>query len=227
MTISLACVSSFCKSTFLLSDTNTATVQTLVNSLQSAGLTVNYISGGIANYTGSPPASSYGSVILITGNDYTVDMPITGQQSIVNAQQNNDTGVVMTEWAGYQVANGRWSILSSLLLATITTTSTGTLSYTLVNSEYPIWNGLATSFTTSVTFGYSILNTPTVGSVIIANCTSCSTAAVIARHSGGSVGRIVQIANTGQYNGTTFNWGNDANVLTMVTNAVEWAAKLI
>jgi hypothetical protein len=218
---------SLCQTTLLLSDTNTATVQTLVNSLQSAGLTVNYISGGISSYSGSPDAASYGSVILITGNSYSLDMPTSGQQSIVNAQQNNGTGIVMTEWGAYQVLSGRWTILSSLLLALRASGGTVSMSYTLVNSGHPIWNGLATSFTTSVTLGYSTFSTLNSGSIIIANCTAIGTPAVIVRPSFGTAGRIVQIAHAGHYSVAAFNWGNDANVVTMMINAVQWAAQLI
>ena len=223
----LACTSSFCQSTLLLSDTNTATIQTLVTNLQSSGLTVNYISGGITTYTGTPAASSYGSVILITGDSYATDMPISGQQAIVNAQQTSGTGVVMTEWAAFQVLGGRWTTLSSLLLATRASGITANMSYTLVNSGHPIWNGLATSFSTSVTFAYSTLNTTAIGTTIIANCTSFGTPAVVVLPSSGSAGRIVQIAHAGHYSTGAFNWGNDANVLTMMRNAVRWAANLI
>ncbi len=211
----------------LLSDTNTATVQTLVNSLQSAGLTVNYISGGITSYTGFPAPSSYGLVILITGASDSIDMPLSGQQSIVNAHQNSSTGIVMTEWGAYQVLNGRWSILSSLLLAPRVTGATTNMSYSLVSSGHPIWNGLATNFSTSVTLGYSILGTPVNGSTIIANCGICNTGAVIVRPTSGTTGRIVQIAHAGHYTSGQFNWGNDANILTMMVNAVKWAAKII
>jgi hypothetical protein len=66
--------------------------------------------GGISNYTGTPNASCYGSVILITGEFLTIDMPISGQQSIVNAQQNSDTGVVITRHA---TRNSFWGDLHS------------------------------------------------------------------------------------------------------------------
>jgi len=183
--------------------------------------------GGISNYTGSPDASTYGSVILIGDNAGLADMPVAGQQSIVNAQQNNCIGVVLTEWAAYFVSNGMWSVLSSLLLASRTSGATTSMTFTLINNGHPIWNGLATSFNTSVTLGYSTLGTPNSGNTVIANCTVCGTAVVIVRPSLGAAGRIVQIAHAGHYSGGGFNWGNDANVETMMVNAVKWAARLI
>ncbi|CAF1039505.1 unnamed protein product [Rotaria sp. Silwood1] len=217
------------RTALLLSDTSTVVVQTLVNNLQSVGLTVNYISGGISTYSGSPNAANYDSVILITGNDYATDMPSSGQESIRNAQQNSGTGIVMTEWAAYQVLSGRWSVLSSLLLATRITGVTASMSFDLVSINHPIWNGLAASFNTSVTLGYSVLSTPINGSLTIASCMQCGGPAVIVRPSVASNGRIVQIAHGGHYSsgGANFNWQNDANLVTMMNNAVKWAAKMI
>ncbi len=183
---------------------------------------------GIYNYSGFPPASCYGSVILITGNDYSNNMPASGQQSIFNAQQNNGTGLIITEFGAYMISVGDWTILSPLLLASFMTTSTLTMSYTLVKSGHPIWNGLATSFSTNVTLGYSTLNTPSIGSIVIATCPMCgNTPGVIVRPQSGTAGRIVQINHAGHYNYGEFNWGNDANILTMMINAVKWGAQLI
>jgi hypothetical protein len=224
----VGCGSSWQTETLLISDTNTATIQTLINSLQSANLTVTYVPNGIYNYTGIPDASCYGSVILLTGNDYQTDMQTAGQQSIFNAQQNNGTGVIITEWAADLVLNGYWNILYPLLLASRISGYTTTMSYTLVNSGHSIWNGLATSFTTNVTLGYSTLNTPITTSIIVANCPICgNTPGVIVRPILGTAGRIVQINHAGHYSYGGFNWGNDANILTMMINAVKWAAQLI
>ena len=216
-------------SALLLSDTNTATVQTLVNALQSAGLTVNYIPGGISNYSGSPDASSYSSVILITGSFLSIDMPTSGQQSILNAQQNCITGVVMTEFAAFQVSNGKWTTLSPLILAPYVSGTAGTaMDFNLLYAGHPIWTGLANSFNTSVTIAYQRLGTPISGTVIVANCSICNSNSVFTYPQSGTAGRIVQIAHASHYSfASTFNWGNDANLLTMMINSVKWAVRLI
>ncbi len=213
--------------TLLLSDTNTATVQTLINGLQSANLIVNYMPGGISNYTGTPNASCYGSIILITGEFLTIDMPISGQQSIVNAQQSSDTGVVITELGASQVSQGKWTTLSSIMLATRITGYLAFMDFTLTNSGHPIWNGLPTTFNTSVQICYSQLNSPGPGSIVIANCTRCNAPGVIVHPQSGTAGRRVQIAHAGHYEFSTFNWANDPNLLPMMVNAVLWAAQLI
>ena len=183
--------------------------------------------GGISNYTGTPNASCYGSVILITGNFLTIDMPISGQQSIVNAQQRSGTGVVITELGASQVSGGKWTILSSIMLATWLSGTLAVMDFALINSGHPIWNGLATTFNTSVAIVYSRLSTPINGSIIIANCTRCTTPAVIVYPQSGSSGRRVQIAHAGHYGFSSFNWGNDLNILRMMVNSVLWAARLI
>jgi hypothetical protein len=213
--------------TLLLSDTNTATVQTLINGLQSSNLIVNYLPGGISNYTGTPNASCYGSIILITGVCLMIDMPISGQQAIVNAQQNSGTGVVITELASSQVSQGKWTTLSSIMLATRITGYLQFMDFTLTNSGHPIWNGLPTTFNTSVQIVYAQLNSPGPGSILIANCTRCNSPGVIVHPKSGTAGRRVQIAHAGHYSFSTFDWANDPNLLPMMVNAVLWAAQLI
>jgi hypothetical protein len=101
------------------------------------------------------------------------------------------------------------------------------MDYTLISSEHPIWNGLATTFNISMTIAYSRLSNVTNGSIIIANCTRCTSPAVIGHPQSGTAGRRVQIAHAGHYSFSIFNWGNDADLTTMMVNAVQWAAQLI
>jgi len=213
-----------CQSVLLLSDTNTAVVQKLVTSLQTAGLTVDYVSGGITNYDGAPAATSYGSIVLITGNSHEINMPSSGQTAILNAQRNSGTGVVMTEWAANHVLHSRWSILSPLLLAPRNGGETKIMSHTLISRGHSIWKGLPTSFNTTVKIGYSKLGA-SINATVVAHSSSANTPAVIVRPSYGNAGRIVQLAHAGHYSG--FNYENDINLVTMMINAIKWASKII
>lgn len=156
-------------------------------------------------------------------------MPNIGQQSIVDAQQQNGTGVVITEWAAFHSINGRWAILSpALLLFTRNSGTTEKLTFTLSDSRHPIWTSLPSTFNTLVAMGAniagSVINPST--STIVAQCKQCNGPGVVVRNSSSaSIGRIVQIAHAAHY--STFNWSNDANILTMMINAVKWAALLI
>ncbi|UJR19919.1 hypothetical protein I4U23_023051 [Adineta vaga] len=115
------------------------------------------------------------------------DMPISGQQSILNAQGNNGTGVVMTEWKAFQVFNEKMICF--------------------VSSYISIMNiSLLTSFTTSVTLSYSLLDTPKNDTMTVATCTNGGGRAVIVTSYLGTAGRIIQIAYTSHYKLGTFNW---------------------
>jgi hypothetical protein len=213
--------------TLLLSDTNTATVQTLVNGLQAANLTDNYMPGGISNYTGTPYASCYGSILLVPGVFLPIDMPISGQQAIVNAQRYSGTGVVILELGASQVAQGKWTTFASIMLGTWVIGYLQFMDFTLTSTGHPIWNGLPNTFNTSVQIVYSVLSVTGTGNTVIANCTRCNSPGVIVHPQSGTAGRRVQIAHAGHYSFSTFNWANDPNLLPMMVNAVLWAAQLI
>jgi hypothetical protein len=101
------------------------------------------------------------------------------------------------------------------------------MDFTLISSEHPIWNGLATTFNTSMTIAYSRLGNVTSGSIIITNCTRCTTPAVIVSPQSGTAERSVKINHAGHYSFSVFNWGNYAYLTTIMVNAVQWAAQLI
>ncbi len=116
-------------------------------------------------------------------------MPTSGQQSIVNARKNNGTDVVTTEWAIFNsFASNIWPTLASLMLVSYSGYPTTSMTYTLINSRHAIWNGLVTTFTTSISVRYSVFGTRTSGSIVVANCTSCNSSAVIVRPCSGTAG---------------------------------------
>jgi hypothetical protein len=101
------------------------------------------------------------------------------------------------------------------------------MDYTRISSGHPIWNGLATNFNTSMTIAYSGLSNVTNRSIIIANCTRCTTPAVIVSPQSRTAERSVQINHAGHYSFSIFNWGNYAYLTTIMVNADQWAAQLI
>lgn len=191
--------------------------------LQNVGFTVNVQSSGTTTYGGSPAASGFGVIIVTPGSTYTVDMPSAGQSAITTqVGASTATGVIFTEWAAYQVLNGRYTTLSPLLCFTRSSGITSTLTFTLTATGHPIWNGLASSFTTSVTLGGNISGTLQTGATEIASCSQCGTYGVAARDPTGT-GRVVQIAHAAAYGG--YAWYNDANLTKMMANAALWAAR--
>ncbi|CAF1027167.1 unnamed protein product [Adineta steineri] len=220
------------KYTALLISDSGAAVHSLINLLQSAGINSTYSSNNVVYYNGTPDAATFGVVIIVTGTSSGYDMTTNGQQSILNAQQNNATGVVLTEWAAFQFNNSLWTILRPLQLFTRSNSDSSNITMNLTIPNHPIWNNLSTSFTSTsiVTYnrGGSLINNGT----ILASCLQCSGGPGVAIRSSSipaTIGRIVQIAHAGHYTSgvANFNWANDINLSTMMINAVKWAANLI
>lgn len=159
-------------------------------------------------------------------------MPLSGQQSIFNAQQNNATGVVLTEWIAFQCQQNISTVLCPLLLFSRSISGETNMTMSLTVPNHPIWTNVPTSFTSTAVVSYnkggSLLNNGTT----IANCSQCNGGPGVAVRTSpnpATVGRVVQIAHAGHYRTSvqTFNWTNDINLSTMMINAVKWAANLI
>ncbi|CAF0948119.1 unnamed protein product [Adineta steineri] len=215
----------------LLSDSGGA-VQNLINLLQSVGINSTYSSNNVRYYNGTPDAATFGVVIIVTGTSSGYDMTTNGQQSILNAQQNNATGVVLTEWAAFQFNNSLWTILRPLQLFTRSSADNTNITMNLTIPNHPIWNNLSTSFTSTSIVSYnkggSLINNGT----ILATCSQCGGGPGVAVRPSSipaTIGRVVHIAHAGHYTSgvANFNWTNDINLSTMMVNAVKWAANLI
>ncbi len=207
-----------CSNTVLvLSDTHTATNQAFLTAINAAGLSGTMVDNGASAYAGTPAATNFRVIMLMVGDDYSVDMPTAGQQAIVDAQAQG-IGVVFTDWAGYHPYNGRWQTLKSINLYQYTSGSTGALTFTNTVA-HPIWTGLPSSFTTTSSMGCSIGTIMNSGTAI-ANNTFCGGAGVVVRSSPG--GRLVYVTHAANYSANT-TWVNDANTMKLTINALKWA----
>jgi hypothetical protein len=218
------CISGGCTQTALvLGDGVVASEQAYQNMLQAVGFNVTLISNGTTSYTGSPAASGFGVVIVTPGSTYTIDMPVAGQQSILSAVNTGSTGLVETEWVAYEVAFSRYQTYAPLVLVSRSSGTTSTLSFALTQNGHPIWNGVASTFTTNVALGANVSGSLQNGGTQIASCTECGGIGVAVRDNGN--GRVVQIAHAAGYNMAA--WYNDANLKTMMTNSAQWAARCL
>ncbi|CAF0985104.1 unnamed protein product [Adineta steineri] len=220
------------KYTALLLSDSEAAVQNLINFLQSAGISCTYSSNNVQYYDGTPDAATFGVVIIVNSNSYGYNMPASGQQSILNAQQNNATGVVLTEWAAYQFSIGLWTTLLPLQLFTRSAGTTTNITMNLTIPNHPIWTNLSASFTSTSIVGCNTGGSLINNGTVLATCLQCDGGPGVAVRPSSilaTVGRVVQIAHAGHYTvgGANFNWANDINLSTMMINAVKWAANLI
>jgi hypothetical protein len=216
-----------CQTTVLVikDDSDTGT-QALANAIQSAGFTVTISSVPSYQYNGTNPApDAFGAVVVLTGGptgfpSVTTDMPVAGQTALLNYVNTSGGGLVLSEWAAYHVASGRWQTLKPLVLLGRTVTYTGQVTYAVdpAFTNHPIWAGVPATFTfASVSNVGLTLVSP--GVTRIAGSPQAIDAVVI-RSS--PIGRVAEIAHAGNY--APNGWSNP-NILKLVSNAVGWVAR--
>lgn len=220
------CVNGECRecngSILLLGDTDTTGNTAMQDALENSGMVVTLISSGTSSYAATPAAGDFGAIVNAVGASYSTPMPLAGRDAVVAAHAAG-TGFVTYEYASYQATSvSGGETFAPLMLITYGSGYT-TTSFTLTSSGHPIWDGLATTFTTTSSISGAAGNLVNSG-VSIATCTGCdigatySGSAVAVRE--GTGGRIAHLTHTGNY--TLFY--NDPNLLTMFVNAVQWAA---
>ena len=205
-------------SVLILSDANAAGNTAFLAKVNGAGLAGTLVANGAATYANNPVAGNYSVVMVMVGDAYSTDMPLAGQQAIVNAQAAGK-GVVITDWGGYQVYSSRWATLKAVNLYTYTTGGTGLFSFKLESVNHPIWTNLPATFQTTTSQGYST-GTITNSGVRIAGNVTTAGAGVVVRSSPG--GRIVYLDHAANY-GANSTWPNDTNTVTLTINAIKWA----
>jgi len=212
-----------CNNTVLvLGSDQTARDREMVTALIAAGLNPTLIEGGVITYAGVPAASGFGVIVPVVGNHYERDMPAAGQASIVAAQAAG-RGVVLSEWGAYHRLNGRWATLDPLLLFTRSSGTTAVIQYTNTVA-HPIWTGLPTSFSSTVTMGGNISGSLVHGGVQIASSTQTGIGVAVRAT---PAGRVAQISLATQYSeGSSAGliWTTDANTTRLFTNSILWAA---
>ena len=207
----------------VLGDGVTASNSAYQTLLQNVGFAVTLQASGTTTYAGSPAASGFGVIIVTPGSTYGTDMPSAGQTAIVNAVGASTlTGVIFTEWAAYENTVSQYLTLEPLLCFSRSSGTTSTLTFSLVQTGHPIWNGLPTSFTTTVSLGANISGVLASGATEVASCTQCGTYGVAVKDPA-STGRVVQIAHAAAY--LSEAWYNDSNLTKMMANAALWAAR--
>jgi hypothetical protein len=222
-----SCTNSACdcnKTVLVIPDGSTTGADTLVAALNSAGYTATRGSTASHLYDGTNPAlTGYGAVIVLAGGptsvSYATDMPAAGQTAIVDFV-NAGNGLVLTEWAAYHVANGRWQTLAPLVLLTRTKAYTGMVTYTVDPgfATHPLWAGLSTSFTFASATNVGV--TRTAANVVRVAGSAQAIDGVALRDA--PVGRVVHVSHAGNYSPN--GWTN-TNIQKLMANAVGWTAR--
>ena len=211
--------------------------QKLAAALNTLGIPTTLINGGIESYSGNPAATTFGAVVVSAGDDYfmTKDMPASGQQSIVSAQQKG-TGIVFVEPLQYNHYEQSYlSTLSSIFLVTGNSEDDyydngPPYPYLTKTVNHAIWTGVTAPVSLNPNYDvYTMQGGTLSGASAIAECTSsytfgnpCAGVGTILVKSN-SAGRIVHFNST--LNDSNFgSWGANADIVKLMTNAVQWAS---
>jgi hypothetical protein len=222
--VNSACTCS--KKVLLIADDSATGTAALGTALTAAGYTVVQTAVPSYQYDGTNPAlagGGYGSVIVLAGGPqstaYQTDMPAGGQTAILNFV-NAGNGVVFTEWAAYQVANGHWLTLAPLVLLTRTNAYAGQTTYTIdpAFAAHPVWAGLPATFTFASTSNVGITKIAS-GVTRIAGSAQAIDAVAIRD---APVGRVVHVAHAGNY--APNGWSNPT-IQKLIGNAAGWVAR--
>ncbi len=222
-----ACVAGACvcsKKVLLIADDSAAGSATLGAALTAAGYSVTQTAVPSYQYNGTNPAlAGFGSVVLLAGGpastSYQTDMPVAGQTAIANYVAAGN-GLVLTEWATYQVASGHWATLAPLVLFSRTAAYSGQITAVAdpARTSHPIWAGLPSTFTFS---GTGNVGAAIVGPGISVLANSPQTVDLVAIRDV-AAGRVVHFATAGNY--APNGWTN-ANVQKLMANAAGWVAR--
>lgn len=220
----LSAFSSFAQSCLLIYDVNNSNVTALSNALQSAGITVTLSSTSETGYDGTNPSPiGFSAVIHLNGLTYSTDMPVAGQNALVDYVQNRGGVFISGEWNAYEYLNGRMANMRDLILFNRSSGSTGTITYNTVvgMSGHPLLAGIPSGF--SFAEGYNL------GSI---NTFSSQPATVLMRDGGGNDavairnfgnGIVVGFNHAANYSGTSCL--TNANIQQLYINAIRLARK--
>lgn len=221
------CSSAACtceKTVLILKDDSDAGTATLANAITAAGYTVTVSSVPVYQYNGTNPAlGGFGVVLVLAGgpgSSYSTDMPVAGQQALLDHANVAGGGVILTEWAAYHVAAGRWQTVKPLVLLQRTVAYSGQVTYTIDPAyvAHPLWTGLPGSFVLASTSNVGVTKFGPNVSRIVGSPEAIDAVAV--RDT--PIGRVVHIAHAGNY--APNGWSN-VNMQKLVANAVGWAAR--
>ncbi len=221
----LAPVGASAQSVLIIYDVTGTGTPALANALTAAGYSVTLSSTSESSWNGTNPSPvNFDAVIHLNGTTYTAEMPVAGQQALVN-YVNAGGGFIHHEWNAYQVdSQNEMQIMApiTILQRTSGTTSALTISTNAAGSVHPVMAGLPSTWTTP-TMGANIGGLrpfATDPAVALATDSGGSVAVAVRELSGG--GRVVGLHTAGNYSAQGV-W-NNANYQQLMVNAVQWTS---
>lgn len=207
----------------LIWDVMTLGTPGLVDALEDAGLSVTYSDTDENSFDGSNPSlADYDAVVHLNGTTYSSNMPVAGQQALVDFV-NAGGGYVHTEWNAYEVrsTSGSGTMASIQALARSSGEEGYGQSYT-VSTTHPVVANVPSTFST---VGYCGGNVGTATNGATAIATEAAFGDAVAVNEVGA-GRVVGFAHAANYANDDVDPSEyclaDPNLLQMMVDGVYW-----
>ncbi|MBN1296060.1 hypothetical protein JXA80_04720 [bacterium] len=194
----------------------------LVAALTNTGMTVTLSNTSENDYNGSNPSpSGFDAVIHINGTTHAGQMPLAGQQALVDFVVIDGGAYIHCEWVAYEFGNNLLQALADLILFRRASGSEGTITYTEVSGmeDHPILANVPSSF--SFTAGWNVGSVAPFGvnPAVVLMRDHQGNDAVAIREFGN--GRIVGFNHAGNY--SAYNALCDVNVQQLYIDGILWA----
>jgi uncharacterized repeat protein (TIGR01451 family) len=213
-------------SALLIWDSANGGTAALSNALAKAGIAVTLSSAVENSYDGSNPSPGVFNVVIhLNGTTYNDDMPLAGQNMLVNYVQSGG-GYIHSEWDAYEYGAGRMLKMRDLILLDCAGFSEGNVSVSDVpaQSGHPILANVPSNFTFQAGFNIGPAHVFPTNPVTVLMRDLGMNDAVVIREFGS--GRIVGFSHAGNYDGgTAFETLLNTNVQRLYVDAVLWAAR--
>jgi hypothetical protein len=212
----------FSQSALLIYDVNSTATQALKTALQNAGISVTLSSTAEDAYNGTNPSpNGFSAVIHLNGTTYTTDMPLAGQDALVNYVNNLGGTYISGEWDSYEFQIGHMQHMRDLILMDRYSGETTTITYTTVagQANHPVLTNIPSSFSFFAGTSPSNLHSFATQAATTIMTDQHNTAAVAVRNYGS--GRVVYFNHAGNYSNPSAL--TDANIQRLYINGVLWS----
>jgi hypothetical protein len=213
-------------SILILGDSQTAVNTNMKASFKAAGFTVvDVIDSGGTQYSGTPPASNYGAVMVIRGLQINgADMPMSGQQAIVTAQ-GQGTGVILDAFVSLEQQNNHLQTIKPLWLMSFGNGSGNIGGTVSPGVQQPFFYMLGSFGLVNPTY-WSLSSPPLNSGTPFANFSN-GTLYVGGYYRASPNGRIVHYGYAINYQQAANQWTNDNSMTQWTINGARYAANCI
>ncbi|CAN0472827.1 unnamed protein product, partial [Laminaria digitata] len=211
----------------LIYDTVGECTPALQTALQGAGYNVTLSSTNESSYNGTNPSpAAFNAVIHLNGTTFNSEMPVAGQNALVDYVTNQGGGFIHSEWNAYQIddTNRMLAMEPITLFVRTGANGPGAFNYTVIpaQSSHPVVANVPSTFSFS-----SALNEGPVRAFATDPVTTLATdstgnpAVAIREFASTNGGRVVGFNHSGNWNSQPTLC--DPNIQQLYIDAVVWA----